>query len=302
MLFPAGLIRRAALLALCLSSLSAMSHSLQAGDELPVRPEAIDFGELTFDPPSATEFKSTLSNGVVLYLLQDRALPLINISFSFSGGDYLDPIGKEGLASLTGAMVRRGGTTTISPEELDERFDFLAAEAGAGIGGESASASLDSLVQNFDESFMLFMDMLRNPGFDAERFETLRTQVIEGMKERNDNGNSILGREWQALMYGRDHFEARQSTIASIESITIEDMRAFHKTIFHPGNLVIGVTGDFEVASIKKSLEAALDGWPAGERPAPPPRSDSRTLPRGLLCREGHPPGEGIHRHAWCET
>ena len=265
---------------------------LAARDELPAHPDKIDYGELTFDPPSASEYRDTLSNGVVVYLLQDRALPLVNVSFTFSGGDYLDPVGKEGLASLTGAMLRRGGTTTIAPEELDERFDFLAAQTGAGIGAESASASLDALTRNFDESFLLFMDMLRNPGFDAERFSTLKSEVIEGLKQRNDNGDSILRREWQSLVYGSDHFEARQPTLASIESISIDEMRAFHRRIFHPGNLVIGVTGDFEPVAMKSALEKALGGWQAGERPPTPPAPTHAMTPGVYFVEKDIPQGK----------
>jgi len=263
--------RRAAPAALAGLFFACVAGTGRAADELPPRPESIEYGELSFEPPETKEFRHELPGGIAVYLLPDRSLPLIDVSFTFSGGEYLDPAGKEGLASLTGSMLRRGGTTTVSAEQLDERFDFLAAEASAGIGSETGEAGLNSLSANFAESFGLFVDMLRNPGFDAERFETLRTETIERMKQRNDDGDSILRREWNALVYGRDHFEGRVPTLASIQAIGIDDLRAFHAKLIHPGNLVIGVTGDFETEAMLATLAAALAGWEKGERPAPPP-------------------------------
>lgn len=277
----------APLLAILLAVLPA-----SAADELPPRPESIEFGELSFEPPEAKEFRHELPGGVVVYLLPDRALPLIDVSFSFSGGDYLDPEGKEGLASMTGSMIRRGGTATIPAKELDERFDFLAAESSAGVDGETASADLNSLSSNFAESFALFIDMLRNPGFDAARLENYRTETIERMKQRNDDGDSILRREWNALVYGRDHFEAKVATLASIQSITADDLRAFHKRIFHPGNLVIGITGDFEVEAMLATLTSSLAGWEAGKRPEPPPAPTNELAPGLYYVEKDIPQGK----------
>ena len=268
------------------------SPVLAFADDLPARPDEIDYGELQFEPPTAKEFRHTIDGGIVVYLLQDRSLPLINVSFTFSGGSYLDPAGKEGLASMTGAMLRRGGTTTVSAEEMDERLDFLAADVSAGIGADSSQASLDTLTMNFEESFALFIDMLRNPGFNSERLETLRSEIVENMKQRNDNGDAILAREWSALLYGRDHFEAREATLASVESITKQDLQAFHATLFHPGNLVIGITGDFEIPAMLETLEKALKGWTAGDRPAAPPAPENDLIPGVYFVQKDIPQGK----------
>ena len=99
--------------------------------EIPPRPEQIDFPPLAFEPPDAADYRHVLSNGVPVYLAPSREFPLINVSFTFRGGQYLDSPEMVGLAQATGAMMRRGGTTTMSAEDLDEELDFLAAQAGA---------------------------------------------------------------------------------------------------------------------------------------------------------------------------
>lgn len=238
---------------------------------LPSHPREIEFPPLDFQLPDPAKHRHELSNGVVVYLAPSNELPLIDLQFRFRGSDYLDPLGKEGLVGSTASMMRRGGTTSVSAVELDDKFDFLAANAGIGAGQFSATATLNTLTRNLDESFALFMDMIRNPGFDAERFDTYKQEVMEGMKQRNDRADAILGREWTALMYGRDHFSGRVTTQKSLESITVDDMRAMHARMIQPAGLIIGATGDFEVKSMLARLEKAMEGWEVGQRIEDPP-------------------------------
>ncbi|MFM7808058.1 MAG: M16 family metallopeptidase, partial [Planctomycetota bacterium] len=160
-------------------------------------------------------------------------------------------------------------------------LDFMATQASASCGDTTSSATMNCLKSNFDESLKLFVDMLRNPGFDSARLETNRGQALEGMKQRNDDAKSITGREWSALLYGRDHFEARQPTEKSMKAVTPEAMKAFHKRIFNPGNVIIAVSGDFEPKEMLAKLDAAFSGWERGEKQADPV-SPTETLKPGV--------------------
>ncbi len=239
--------------------------------DIPPRPEQVKFKELEFSPPKAADYRHVLSNGVVVYLAPSHEFPLISLSFSFRGGDYLDTPGKIGLASATSAMMSRGGTTSRPPAEVDEQYDMLAAQVRTSAGDVESIASLNCLSTNFVESFGLFMEMLRTPGFDQARFDLFKSESIEGMKQRNDSADGILNREWNALLYGRNHYLARVSTEADLKSITVNDLRAMHAKIFNPSNLIIAVSGDFEEAVMMSRLEAALDGWEKGQMNPDPP-------------------------------
>lgn len=247
--------------------------------DIPERPEELAFDELIFVPPEAEDYRTTLSNGVTVYLAPSSEFPLINVSFSFMGGEYLEPPAKTGLAGITGQMIRRGGTESMSPEELDEEFDFLAANVNAFCGGTMSGASLNCLESNFDEAFTLFMDMVRNPGFDEDRLRIVKDETLESMKQRNDDADRILAMEWARIMWGEDHFEARMPTKSSIESITVEDMRGFHERIFHPGNLIVAVTGDFQPSAMLSKLESSFANWRPGEAVPEPPAPEHEPEP-----------------------
>lgn len=261
------------MLKLTCTAMVLTSGALTIADDLPAHPSQIQFEALEFTPPKASEFRHELSSGVPVFMAPSDEFPLVTIRLSFKGGAYMEPEGKTGLAAMTGQMIRTGGSSLLGPSDLDEEFDFLAADVSVGIGGRSAIASVDTLTSNLDRSFELFLDMIQNPRFDESRLEVLRGQALEGLKARDDNGLAIAIRELGFLMWGQDHFEARQPTRESLESITVEDMRALHDRIFDPANLMIAVTGDFEEGEMLAFLEEQLSGWAWGEEspdvPAP---------------------------------
>jgi predicted Zn-dependent peptidase len=242
-------------------SVSSIAH---AGDR-PSHPSEIQFAELDFTPPMASDYRHELSNGVPVFIAESHEFPLVTIRFSFRGGEYMVPVEKTGLSALAGGLIRSGGSAKMGPEELDEEFDFLAANVSANMGDRTSGASINCLTSTLDEAFALFMDMVRNPRFDESRFETLKGQILESFESRNDAGVQIAIRELGYLMWGDEHFEGRQPTRESIESITIDDMRALHAKIFHPGNLMIAVTGDVDQNEILSFLESTMADWPVGE-------------------------------------
>ena len=281
---------RRPLLMMCVIAASSMSAIAAP----PPRPEQIQFAPLKFEPPESTGFRHQLPSGVVVYLAPSAEFPLVNIVFTFRGGTYLDPHDKVGLAQATGAMMRRGGSSSKTAPELDEEFDFLAAQANVSCADTQSTASLNCLKSNLDQSLALFMDMLRNPRFQQDRLDVFKSEMLEELKQRNDDADPILDREWNALMFGRDHFEAAEPTGKSIESITIDDLKAMHDRIFHPapGTLCIAVTGDFEVKDMLDRLSKAIEGWQLGETLPEPPTPTATFAPGVYHVEKNIPQGK----------
>lgn len=285
-----------------------LSLGLSAHADIPERPEDLIFRELQFTPPEASEYRYELAGGVPVYLAPSKEFPLVNVVFSFKGGAYLEPEDKVGLASMTGSLMRSGGTASMSPADLDEEIAFLAAQISTGSGSTTSSATLNALSSNLDEAMGLFMDVVREPRFDDARKQILIDERLEGMKQRNDAPGSIMNRDFTRLMYGEDSFQARVATEATIRNITPRDMRDFRARVFHPGNLIIGVSGDFEPDDMLARLERALQGWEFGEEIPDPPGSDNipepgvyyvnkEDVPQGMV-RLGHRTVERDHPDA----
>jgi len=282
-----------ACLALTAASAAALSTaSTFAAGDLPARPEKLTFPPLRFEAPKAAAYRTTLSNGTPVYMLPSHEFPLINLSMTCMGGSNLDPADRVGLASMTAAMIRRGGTTSMEAEEVDEKIEFMAANIGVASGDWRSTASVDALKSNFADGLGILVDMLRNPAFDQEKFAVARADALEGLKQRNDDASSISGREWGYLVYGENHYESRQLTGESLAAITQDEMRAMAARIFHPGNMIIAVTGDFEPDAMKAMLEKAFAGWASGPRNAAPEAPTFEMKPGVFYSQKNIPQGK----------
>jgi len=249
-----------------LSLPAVLAGSLVSAQSFADHPEKLTYAPLTYTPPSAKDHRVVLSNGVVAYVIEDRALPLINIQVIVRAGAWLEPAGKEGLSRLTGSQMRAGGTKSLTAEQFDEKADFLAAQIGSSMGDTSGGASLNCLSDNLDDSLKLFIEMLREPRFQEDRLKLAKDQILQDMKKRNDESEAIESREFSVLLQGDDHISNKFSTEASINSITSADLKAFHDMYYYPANLTLAVSGSFTKADIVKKLEGAFASWPSPKR------------------------------------
>jgi len=249
---------------------------------IPDNPEKLVFAPIAYTPPVARDYRVVLKNGMVVYIAEDPTLPLVNIELTLRTGSYLVPAGKEGLAGLTGSQIRRGGTKTMTAEQLDEKLDFLAANVGTSIGETSGRASLNTLRDNLDESLKVFVEMLKEPRFQEDRLALAKEQALQEMKKRNDDSEDVEAREWNVLLYGEGHFSNRFTTAASIQSITRADLVDFHRKYMHPANMIAAVSGSFSKAVMIQKLEAAFAGWPGTAAPVPPVPAEIQTAAPGV--------------------
>lgn len=256
--------------------LSSTAPAVRAGD-IPDHPSGLTYPDRVFDPPNREAHRRVLNNGVVLYIAEDHDFPLVDVSVVIGAGDWLDPEGKTGLAGLAGGQMRSGGSGGLTAEEFDEEADFLAATISCGLGATEGGASAGCLSKDLDRVLELFFGMLKEPAFQADRLELAKAQAFESMKERNDSTTSIEAREWGRLLRG-DHYTALQSTKPGIESITRDDLAAFHSKYIHPGNFVIAASGDFNADELARKLEKHMEGWKI-PKIAQPPIPDSTYKP-----------------------
>jgi zinc protease len=251
-----------------------------AQSAIPDRPEKLTYPALVYEPPAPEKFRVQLKNGPVAYVVPDRELPLVNIVVYVRAGSYLEPDGKEGLADLTGYLLARGGTKSKTAEDLEERLAFLAAQLNSGIGESQGSVSLNLLSKDLDEGLAILRDVLSTPRFQDDKIALRKQQMLQAMKERNDESSAIEDREQGFLAFGDKFWANRHSTAASVDSIQRADLEKFHQQWFHPANFIVAASGDFERDQMVQKLEALFAGWSfTGAAPSPIPTNTTFAAP-----------------------
>ena len=257
--------------AIALYSSASLSSAL-AQSAIPERPEKLSYPPLAYEPPAPEKFRVALKSGPVAYVVADHELPLVNIVVYAHTGQYLEPAGKQGLAELTGYLLARGGTKTKTAEALEERLAFLAAQLNSSIGENQGSVSLNLLAKDLEEGLGILREVLTAPRFQDDKIALRKQQMLQGMKERNDDPKDIEGREHDFLAYGETFWANRYSTAASVDSLVRTDLEQFHQQWFHPANFVVAASGDFDRDQMVQKLEALFADWPfQGSVPPPIP-------------------------------
>ena len=211
-----------------------------------------------------------LSNGMVIFLQEDRELPLIRGTATIRGGERDVAADKAGLMSIYTGAWRTGGTEKQTGDQLDEFLEARAATVETGGDVDSTSVSMDILKGDFDAVFPIWVDVMRNPAFRQDKIDLAKTQANTVISRRNDQPNTILSRELQKLGYGANSPYTRQPEYATIASITRDDLLAFHKRTVHPNNIIVSFIGDFDAAKLEKTLRTAFEKWPRGPQVAKP--------------------------------
>ncbi|MGB5658640.1 MAG: pitrilysin family protein [Thermoanaerobaculia bacterium] len=242
---------------------------------IPSSPLALSFDERQIQLPIAEGRRRDIHKGTVVYLAEDHTLPLVEVAVALRAGSFLEPPLQAGLASLTGALVRRGGTRLRSADSFDDRVDELGARITSFAGFTRSAASLSVPTWALDEALDLFFEVLSSPAFQEDRLESVKTNLRESMSRRNQDPLDILEREWQWLVFGRRHFSTRPLTPSSLEAMDTQALIRFHQTYWRPENLIFAVSGDFQVDTLLASLEERIARWSSHQSA----QADSRSIP-----------------------
>ena len=214
--------------------------------------------------------QATLSNGIKVFLLQDDELPLINLQAMIKTGSVYEPADKIGLADITGAVLRTGGTKNHTGDEIDEILESIAAHVETWIGETSGGASMSVLKQDIDTGLDILADILMNPVFNEDKIELAKVEHRSVIARRNDQVNNIARREFNKLVYGPESVYARTTEYATINNINRDDLIKFYQQFYHPNNVRIAVWGDFKNKDMISKLEKVFKGWKKVDMNIPP--------------------------------
>ena len=211
-----------------------------------------------------------LNNGMIIFLQEDHELPLIGGTARIRGGSRAEPEAKTGLIDIYGQVWRTGGTKTRTGDQLDDFLESRAARIETGGGADSTTISFNTLKDRLDDVFPVFLELLRDPAFREDKVALAKLQMNTGIARRNDDVDSIAGRESVRLAYGPDNPYSRIPEYATVAAITRDDLVKWHEQYVHPNNIILGISGDFDSAAMERRLRQAFETWPKAAVPPPP--------------------------------
>ncbi|OPY19082.1 MAG: Peptidase M16 inactive domain protein [Syntrophus sp. PtaB.Bin075] len=253
--------------------------------DAPPNPDFLQYSPLQFELPQAE--RKVLSNGISLHIMEDHELPLVKITALVKAGHAHDPIGKEGLAELTGSVMLTGGTQFMTGNEVDDSLAFMAAEIRSRVNLEYTIFTLSVMKKDLDRALEIFSQILLKPAFEQGKLQIARNLKIEELRRIADNPDDLAFRQYRKLIY-KDDPRGRLSTFGSLEKIGRQDLLTFHSEFFSPQNTILTVSGDITGADALVQLDQHFGALRTGNRilKSLPPPAGVQASSLSLLSKE----------------
>lgn len=225
--------------------------------------------------------EAMLANGARLVVSERHSLPLISLTVKFEGGaDQFEPPHKHGLAKLAAATLSEG-TATKSGDQLSDALRALGTTVRSTVGPEGGDIGMTVLSQNFGPALNLLADEMLHPTFPSDALDRSKARTLVALQQQRARTGYLAQSAFAHVVYGPDHPYGWVDDEIAISSLTRDDVVAFHKAYFQPARAIITVVGDIDLATAKRTLDAAFAEWSAGGAAAsfsyPAPRPPNAT-------------------------
>jgi zinc protease len=216
----------------------------------------------TITPP--TVWETELANGIDVYGIQNDEVPLVNFNITIAGGQLQETLDKPGVANLLADLMTKG-TAQRTTAELESAIKKLGASLNVYAATEGIIVSGNTLARNYEATIALLTEILLDPRWDGEELETLRRETLSNLEQQEASPNAIAEREWNKLMYGTDNIRAydQLGTKASVEAITMDDLKAYYAANISPSLATMHVVGALTEAQVTAPLGELTERWSA---------------------------------------
>jgi predicted Zn-dependent peptidase len=210
--------------------------------------------------PAYSEMK--MKNGLEVVVVEHHEQPVASIWLAIRAGSVLDPEGKSSLASYTGTLINKG-TKDKDSKQLAEWIESVGGQFGAFTDQDGTILTLSILSEYLPTAYAYLADIVLNPTFPADELEEERKRVKTGIEFEKSDPDAMAQRHFDGVVYG-NHPYAVHPTTETVESVTREEVVAFHQKNYVANNALLFVVGDVKKGEVKKDVEKYFGAWKSG--------------------------------------
>lgn len=213
----------------------------------------------------------TTPGGLEAWLVESHAVPLVALEFAIRGGASQDPREKPGLATLLASTLDEGAGP-YDARGFHRAIDDLAIHIGFGADRDAISGHLQTLSRNVDKAFGLLKLALNDARLEAADVARVRSQLAAELKRDANDPDSMASKAFrEAAFPNHPYGRPVRGDLASIDTLSREDLIALRERLFARRDLKIGVVGAIDATRLSDLLDATFGGFALQNDLAPVP-------------------------------
>ena len=206
-------------------------------------------------------WQANTKNGIKLLGTQSTETPTTAIFIKVPGGLYSEPESKVGLSSLTASLMGES-TQNYTTEEMSNALEKLGSQISIYSDKTHTNIYVSTLTKNLDATLGLVEEKLFKPAFNNEDFARNKQQNIQNIQRSMKDAGYLASNAYSKLLYGKSIAGLpKGGTVESIDSISLDDVKAFYASNFKPQNTEVIIVSDLAKAAVEPKLDAALANW-----------------------------------------
>ncbi len=213
--------------------------------------------------------RRSLSNGLTLLVAPAHSLPVVTVLAIVDAGAVAEPSGQEGVAHLA-ALALNEGTPKYDGEALTEYLERLGTSVGGSAGWDSASLAMTVLRDNLENAFVHFAEVLVTPTFPTAAIERLKGERIAELMQIESEPRELADEKFDEYIYEvTSRFRLPLGgTRQSVNSLTRDEVVAFHASRYQPSATTLIVVGDVNMTEVESMVSGELNGWSGAAVPS----------------------------------
>lgn len=229
------------------------------------KPASIGIPLLAAGPPPEPRLPqrqvATLANGLELVYYRIEDAPMMNLAVTAQGGLFNEPAGQEGLYGLATEVALHGAGALDYPAYARAATD-LGATLSALMGEETANMTVSVPAENFAKGVDLLTLAIERPRFEQSEWDLLVSQTLDDLEWRESDVGGLAGRAIARLAFPVAAGQrAMDVSIASVESLTLDQAKAAYAALFNPQNTALYAVGPLPLDAVVAALETSLGQW-----------------------------------------
>jgi len=202
----------------------------------------------------------TLDNGMTIYLMEKKGVPLISFAAVFDAGAIKDG-NLSGLASFT-AEALKFGTTNYSKTQIDSIFNFYGSSLNTYARLDYSGLYTQFMKNDIDKLLPVIKEVIMSPTFPEEEITKRMQRWIAELDQAKESPRRVIGSYYNKFLFEDSPYGNPVDGIKkTIELIDREQISSFYLSNIRPESCAIAVVGDFDSVEMKTELTKQLGSW-----------------------------------------